>query len=110
MGTYTQLTQEERYQIHAPMKADHSQTDIASVPGRDKSTISREFKRNQGQQGYQPEQAQELADRRRQTAHHDMISTTHWDRVDNYPDRGEPLPMPGLSPDQMRQAKPPERS
>jgi transposase, IS30 family len=54
MSTYTQLTQEERYQIHALMKAGHSQTEIASVLGRDKSTISRELKRNQGQRGYRP--------------------------------------------------------
>jgi IS30 family transposase len=47
MSTYTQLTQEERYQIHALMKAGYSQTEIASMLGRDKSTISRELKRNQ---------------------------------------------------------------
>ena len=82
MSTYTQLTQEERYQIHALMKAGHSQTEIASVLGRDKSTISRELKRNQGQRGYRPKQAQELAGRRRQTAHHARISTAHWGRVE----------------------------
>jgi transposase, IS30 family len=82
MSTYTQLTQEERYQIHALMKAGYSQTEIASVLGRDKSTISWELKRNQGQRGYRPKQAQELAGRRRQTAHHARISAAHWDRVE----------------------------
>ncbi|WP_153041610.1 helix-turn-helix domain-containing protein, partial [Solemya velesiana gill symbiont] len=38
---YTQLIQEERYQIHALMKAGHNQTEIARVLGRHKSTISR---------------------------------------------------------------------
>jgi transposase, IS30 family len=82
MSTYTQLNQEERYQIHALMKEGYSQTEIASVLGRDKSTISRELKRNQGQRGYRPKQAWELADRRRQTAHRAGISTAHWGRVE----------------------------
>jgi transposase, IS30 family len=82
MSTYTQLTQEKLYQIHALMKAGYSQMEIASVLGRDKSTNSRELKRNQGQRGYRPKQAQELAGRRRQTAHHARISAAHWDRVE----------------------------
>ena len=43
MSGYTQLTQEERYQIYALMKAGHNQSEIAAVLGRDKSTISREL-------------------------------------------------------------------
>ena len=82
MSTYTQLTQEERYQIHALMKAGHDQTDIAFVLGRDKSTISREINRNRGLRGYRPKQAQELAWSRRQTAHHARISAEHWGRVE----------------------------
>lgn len=79
---YTQLTQEERYQIYALMKAGHNPTEIAEVLGRHKSTISRELKRNRGRRGYRPKQAQELAHRRRQTAHSAKISTAHWDRVE----------------------------
>lgn len=82
MSTYTQLTQEERYQIQALMKAGHNQTKIASVLGRDKSTISRELKRNRGQRGYRPKQAQEQAIRRRQKVHRGKISPAHWERVE----------------------------
>lgn len=58
---YIQLTQEERYQIHAFPKAGHDPTEIAEALGRHKSTISRELKRNRGLLGYQPKQAKELA-------------------------------------------------
>ena len=61
MRDYTQLTSEERYQIEALLKADHNQTEIASVLKRHKSTISREVGRNRGLRGYRPKQAQRLA-------------------------------------------------
>ena len=61
MRDYTQFPPEERYQIEALLKADHNQTEIASVLKRDKSTISREFGRNRGLRGYRPKQAQRLA-------------------------------------------------
>ncbi len=48
MRTYTQLTQEQRYQIYALLKMGHCQSDIAQVIGVDKSTISREVRRNRG--------------------------------------------------------------
>lgn len=54
---YTHLTQTERYQIYALMKAGHTQSEIASVLERSKSTISRELTRNRGQRGYRPKQA-----------------------------------------------------
>ena len=55
--TYTHLTQTERYQIYALMKAGHTQSEIASILERSKSTISRELSRNCGQRGYRPKQA-----------------------------------------------------
>ncbi len=61
MRTYTQLTQEQRYQIYALKNMGHNQTEIAICIGVDKSTISRELKRNQGQRGYRPKQAHNLA-------------------------------------------------
>ena len=61
MRDYTQLTQEERYQIEALLKAGHPQSGIATVLKRHKSTISREFRRNRGLRGYRPKQAQRLA-------------------------------------------------
>ncbi len=67
MRTYKQLTQEQRYQIYALMKMGHKQIEIANCIGVDKSTISRELKRNHGQRGYRPKQAHGLAmSRRRQ--------------------------------------------
>ena len=48
---YTQLTQVQRYQIYALMKAGLNQTQIANIVGVHKSTISREVWRNRGQRG-----------------------------------------------------------
>ena len=48
MGKYTQLTQEQRYQIYAFMKANFSQAVIARKIGVHKSTVYRELKRNRG--------------------------------------------------------------
>ena len=63
--TYTQLTQEQRYQIYALLKIEPSQTKIAAVLGVHKSTISRELQRNRGQRGYRPQQAHRFAQQRR---------------------------------------------
>ena len=68
MRTYHQLTQTERYQIYALRKTKHSMTEIAEVIGVNKSTISRELKRNRGQRGYRPQQAHEKAVERRAKA------------------------------------------
>lgn len=59
--TYKQLTREQRYQIYALKKKNHSQTDIADIVGVHRSTISRELKRNKGKRGYRPEQAHRSA-------------------------------------------------
>jgi len=64
--TYIQLTQEQRYQIYALKKMGHNQTEIAQVLEVNKSTISRELYRNEGQRGYRPQQAHHLALKRRQ--------------------------------------------
>jgi len=63
--SYTQLTQEQRYQIHALLKMEHSQTEIASTLGVHKTTISRELQRNRGKCGYRPKQAHQFALQRR---------------------------------------------
>jgi IS30 family transposase len=68
MGLYTQLTQEQRYQIYAFLKAGFSQSAIASEINVHKSTICRELKRNKGQKGYRPKQAHVKATNRRQKA------------------------------------------
>jgi IS30 family transposase len=68
MSQYTQLTQEQRYQIYAFLKAGFLQKDIACEIGVHKSTVSRELSRNRGQKGYRPKQAHRLALERRAEA------------------------------------------
>jgi IS30 family transposase len=83
MKSYTQLTQEERYQISILMKADHKQSEIARIMNRDKSTISREIRRNTGLRGYRAKQAQRLADERRQDKAHHRITDANWTNVEH---------------------------
>jgi IS30 family transposase len=66
--SYTQLTQEQRYQIHVLLKMGHSRTEIADALGVHKSTVSRELKRNRGKRGYRPTQAHQFALQRRKKA------------------------------------------
>ena len=66
MKTYCQLTQEQRYQIYAFRQTGQSLAEIAEELGVHKSSVSRELKRNRGQRGYRPQQAQSLAIGRRQ--------------------------------------------
>lgn len=81
MSGYTQFTQEERYQIYALMKAGHNQSGIAATLERDKSTISRELRRNRGLRGYRPRQAQRLAEERRQAKTKPRLGPAVWDWV-----------------------------
>ena len=80
--SYTQLTREQRYQIYALKKAAHSRTEIASIIGVHKSTVSRELSRNSGQRGYRPKQAHELATERHLAAYRPRISAGTWARVE----------------------------
>jgi len=50
MRHYTQLTEHQRYQIHALMKAGLNQTDIADTLNVHKSIISREHRRKRALQ------------------------------------------------------------
>jgi IS30 family transposase len=80
--SYTQLTQEQRYQISALLKTEHSQTEIAIVLGVHKSTISREVRRNLGKRGYRPKQAHCLALKRRKEVVQKRIPTEAWAWID----------------------------
>ena len=82
MGIYTQLTQEERYQIHALMKAGHEQAEVARILGRSPSTISRELRRNKGLKGYRPKQAHRLASNRQTAKVKPRILESAWERVE----------------------------
>jgi IS30 family transposase len=59
------LTLEERQFLYRLEKAGTTKTEIAALMNRDRSTIYRELKRNTGQRGYRPQQAQRLAEERR---------------------------------------------
>ena len=80
--SYTQLTREQRYQIYALMKAGHNRSQIAVVVGCHKSTISREWRRNRGQKGYRPYQADELAFDRQCDAYRARIAWQTWQQVE----------------------------
>ena len=60
------LTFQEREILYRMNKAAKSQAEIAEVLGRDRSTVWRELNRNTGGRGYRPQQAQRLADERRE--------------------------------------------
>jgi len=59
------LTAEERGVLYRLRKEWKTQTEIAQVLGRHRSTICREIQRNSGGRGYRPKQAQRKADERR---------------------------------------------
>jgi IS30 family transposase len=82
MRSYTQLAQEQRYQIYALKKAGHSQAVIAEVLGFHKSTISRELKRNRGRKGYRPQQAQQFAQQRQRDKPRSRIPLEAWTTVE----------------------------
>jgi transposase, IS30 family len=83
MRKYTQLTSEQRYQISGLKKAGWKQAQIAAEVGVDKSTISRELKRNKGDRGWRPKQAQRLrAERRRGCINGKQFSLNDWAAVE----------------------------
>ena len=64
MNQYTQLSQEERYEIYAALKSKTSQAEIARGLNRSPATISREIRRNIGLRNYRAKQAHELSKQR----------------------------------------------
>lgn len=80
--SYHQLTETERYQICSLLKAGLSRTEIADNLKRDKSTISRELKRNTGLRGYRPRQAQLLSLARKRAHVQYRISDQLWREVE----------------------------
>lgn len=95
MKQYTQLNQEQRYHISGLSKSGWNQTQIADEIGVNKSTISREFRRNKGQRGWRPKQAQTMRDERRQACiNGKKFSLNEWAEVDR-------LTRADLSPDQV---------
>jgi IS30 family transposase len=76
MRTYHQLALEQRYQIYALKKMGHCLSEIADVLGVNKSSVSRELKRNRGKRGYRPQQAHALALERRSKGQPRITSRT----------------------------------
>ncbi len=66
---YTHLALEERYHISALSVQGLGPAAIAAEIGRDKSTVSRELRRNRGQRGYRAKQADQMAHGRWQQAY-----------------------------------------
>ena len=81
MKYYTQLTQEQRYQIYALMKAGLNQTQTAVIVGVDKSTVCRELQRNTGRRGYRPQQAHQFYLQRRDEKAQPRIETSTWSLI-----------------------------
>jgi len=82
MTIYTQLTREQRYQIKVLLDTGHDQTEIAQQLGVNKSTISREVRRNRGQRGYRPKQAHGMALGRRREKAQPRIGPEAWALVE----------------------------
>jgi len=79
---YTHLSQFERYQIYALLKAGHSLSEIATILGRHRSTIYREISRNSGLKSYRPRQAEILASQRSERSRNaPKISRSLWQSV-----------------------------
>lgn len=62
--SYTHLTAQDRYQIYELRVQGYSQRKIAHLMQRSASTISREVRRNVGERGYRPKQADHKAQAR----------------------------------------------
>jgi IS30 family transposase len=82
--SYRQLTQDQRYQIYACLKAHWTQLEIAVEIGVHPSTISRELSRNRGERGYRPKQAQQLAEERKPLHVTTRIVPQTWTLIESY--------------------------
>jgi IS30 family transposase len=77
-----QLTQEQRYPMDAYRKAGLSQTETAKKLRGNKSTISREIRRNHGWRGDRAQPAQKRCLARRTGSHGSRIGVSDWQRVE----------------------------
>jgi len=82
MRAYHRLTEDNRIEIYALKKAGFNQVDIANQIGVDKSTVSRELRRNTGLRSYRPRQAQRLARIRQVQISRSRISTAKWREIE----------------------------
>lgn len=73
---FKRLTLRQRYQIKDFLEAGFSQAEVAVEVGVDKSTISREIKRNRGPDRYDPEEAQRKSEIKQKFFHRHETRTT----------------------------------
>jgi IS30 family transposase len=79
---YTHLSQSERHQIYALLKAGHSLSEIAALLRRYRYTIYRVISRNSGLKSYRPKQAELLASQRSERSRNaPKISQCLWQSV-----------------------------
>ncbi len=83
MRAYHRLTEGQRNQVYALMKAGLSQRAIADQIGVHKSTICSELRRNKGLHGYRRKQAHHLACSRQPSISRRRISEARWARIGN---------------------------
>ncbi len=97
MNNYEQLTLEQRYQIYAFLKAGYSKTEIAKQIGVDKSTITRELRRNLSGRGYRPQFAHRQALAKRANKAKPSISQETWAEAEDKLTSGQwsPEQIPG---------------
>jgi IS30 family transposase len=84
---YKHLTENERYQIDDLRREGFTQKRIALELKRSSSTLSRELRRNQGERGWKPRQAQRIAIERlveRGSANVKRASHTGWEYARKY--------------------------
>ena len=97
MKRYTHLTRVQRYQISNGLKQGYSQKDIANIIGVNKSTISREIRRNGPNRGrawrrvarvggYAPVRAHKQAMGRRVGKARARIGRQDWQLIEWLPD------------------------
>ena len=67
--SYSRVTLEDRIKIKLLLQQGKTNTEIAEVIGKNKSTIGRELKRNSGRRGYRVKQAQAFAQAREELKH-----------------------------------------
>lgn len=78
MRAYRRLTEDDRIEIYAALKAGESQVAISRALGVDKSTISRELRRNAGPRGYRARQAHGFSIDRQARRHRKRVSMGQW--------------------------------
>lgn len=83
MKKYQQLTLRQRYQIWTGLRLGSSQKEIAMEVGVNRSSISRELKRNPAEGGYQPSAAMERAyERRKEKGRRRWIPDQAWREIE----------------------------